>query len=138
MCRNSGLKCKENTPVLEVFIVLSSFKGGTSELRVCTEGKTEREENRSESEREPRLVAVLISPFGAKCVSPGRGLSVLERPTRNQVSPPISSPRFHSGTGHAHTHIHTHNDHEGAKQTTVVYLLDAEWTCKKTHTPQGP
>lgn len=84
---------------------------------------------------ESRLAAVLISPFGAKCVSPERGLSVLGRPTGNQVSPPISSPalfaRFHPGTGHAHTHTHTytythrHYDHEGGEQTAVVYLLDS-------------
>lgn len=51
--------------------------------------------------------------------------------------PPISSPalsaRFHRGTGHAHTNIrtHMHNDHEGAKQTTVVYLPDGAGHVKR-------
>lgn len=80
-------------------------------FHVCMKGEQELVRERGES----RLVAVLSSPFGAKCVSPERGLSVLGRPTGNQVSPPsISSPalfaRFHPGTGHAHTRIPTHTD----------------------------
>lgn len=79
-------------------------------FHVCMKGEQELVRKRGES----RLADVLISPFGAKCVSPERGLSVLGRPTRNQVSPPISSPalfaHFHPGTGHAHTRIPTHTD----------------------------
>lgn len=51
------------------------------------EGKVWRGRQQWVGEREElRLVAVFISPFGAKCVSPGSGLSVLGWPTSDQVS----------------------------------------------------
>lgn len=65
-------------------------------------------EDSSELERELRLAAVLISPFRAKCVSLGRGLSVLGRPTRNQVSPPISSPALYRLLPRSPTYSDTH------------------------------
>lgn len=100
-----------------------------------------------EKKGESRLVAILISPFGAKCVSLGRGLSVLGWPARNQVSPPVSSAAvgayFHPGLGWAHIHKHTLRHW---REASCCYLVTWEsrmhrkaegeiWvTCKHTRT----